>query len=116
MLSYKNSEKIIRNYAKEYKKFKIIDLKGIDLLKDNMLSENVVSYIDSENKYTYYYSVQSKIELILDLLDWDCATFLKKEFFDFNINKTWWYSYYSRSTYYRLKKKYMNQFLELFYA
>ena len=42
--------------------------------------------------------------------------FLKKEFFDFNINKTWWYSYYSRSTYYRLKKKYMNQFLELFYA
>ena len=40
----------------------------------------------------------------------------KKEFFGFNQDKTWWFNYYSRSTYYRLKKKYMNDFLGLFYA
>ena len=79
-----------------------------------LVGDNVV--IDSENKYTYYYSLQNKIESILELLDWECSMFLKKEFFGFNQDKTWWFNYYSRSTYYRLKKKYMNDFLGLFYA
>ena len=116
MLSYKDSEKIIRKYANEYNKSKIIELQGIKLIKENTISEKFNTYIDSENKYTYYYSLQTKIEYILNQLDWDCSTFIKKEFFDFNRKKYWWGTYYSRSTYYRLKKKYMNDFLRLLYA
>lgn len=116
MLSYRDSEEIIRKYANEYNKSKIIEIRGLDLLKENLISENFNSYVDSENKYTYYYSLQTKIESVLSKLDWDCAFFMKKEFFDPNRKKLWWGCYYSRSTYYRLKKKYMNEFLRLLYA
>lgn len=116
MLTYKASEQIIKKYASEYKKFKIIDLKGIEAINEKLIGESVVSYIDSKNKYTYYYSLKTKIESVLELLDWECSMFLKQEFFNYNNDKYWWYNYYSRSTYYRIKRKYMNNFLGLFYA
>jgi hypothetical protein len=116
MLPFKSSDKIMKEYATEYKKFKIIDLKGLDILTGSGVSEGVCNYIDSKNKYTYYYSLQTRIESVLELLDWECSMFLKKEFFGYNNNKFWWQNYYSRSTYYRLKKKYMDNFLVLFYA
>ena len=72
--------------------------------------------MDSENKYTYYYSLQTKIDNVLDRLDWDCSNFIKNEFFSLNYRSNWWMNYYSRSTYYRLKKKSMNEFLSLLYA
>ena len=72
--------------------------------------------MDDEKKYTYYYLIQNKIERVLQQLDWECSMFLKREFFDSNRKKSWWGGYYSRSTYYRLKKKYMHDFLRLLYA
>lgn len=116
MSTYKDKDKIMKEYAREYKKFKIVDLKGIDVLHGSLVGENVSNYIDSENKYRYYYSLQNKIESVLEMLDWECSMFLKKEFFGYNQDRTWWYNYYSRSTYYRLKNKYMNDFLGLFYV
>lgn len=116
MLSYKDSERIIKQYAFEYNKSKIIEIRGLDILKNNIISENVINYIDSKNKYTYYYSLQNKIENVLENLDWECSSFLKREFFDSGKKPMWWGGYYSRSTYYRLKKKYMNDFLRMLYA
>jgi hypothetical protein len=104
MLSYKDSDEIIRKYANEYNKSKIIDLMGIKLINNDVLGEKANCYIDSENKYTYYYSLQTKIEAVLSNLDWDCSTFIRKEFFEPNRKNMWWSGYYSRSTYYRLKK------------
>ena len=57
----------------------------MDLLKEDFISENFSKYMDTKNKYTYYYSLQSKIDNILDKLDWDDSNFLKKEFFNNNV-------------------------------
>ena len=54
----------MKEYATEYKKFKIIDLKGLDILTGSGVSEGVCNYIDSKNKYTYYYSLQTRIESV----------------------------------------------------
>jgi len=116
MLSYRDSERIIKQYAFEYNKSKIIETKGLDILRNKLVSEKIQNYIDSQNKYTYYYSLQNKIESILEKLDWECSVFLKREFFDSSRKPMWWGGYYSRSTYYRLKKKYMDEFLRLLYA
>ena len=115
MATFKDKENIIRKFADEYKKSKIIELKGLDLLNQNLVSEGFNKYIDTKNKYTYYYSLQSKIDQVLDKLDWDSSNFLKKEFFNNSIRSDWWMNYFSRSTYYRLKKKSMQKFLELLY-
>lgn len=116
MATFRDKENIIKNFAKEYKKSKIIELKGLDLLKEDSISENYSEYMDTKNKYTYYYSLQSRIDNVLDKLDWEESDFLRKEFFNNNIYNNWWMNYYSRSTYYRIKKKCMQKFLELLYA
>ena len=53
MLTFKESENIIKKYAKEYKKSKIIEIRGLDLL-DDLIKDPDISYGDSENKYRYY--------------------------------------------------------------
>ena len=115
MTTFKDKENIIKNFAREYKKSKIIELRGAELLREDIICERFNKYMDTKNKYTYYYSIQSKIDNILDKLDWEDSNFLKKEFFNNNIHSNWWMNYYSRSTYYRMKKKCMQRFLELLY-
>ena len=113
---FKNQEMIIRKFANEYNKSKIIELHGLDVIKNDLIRESVAHYMDSENKYTYYYSLQTKIDSVLEKLNWECRNFIKNEFFTSNYKNNWWMNYYSRSTYYRLKKKCMNEFLGLLYA
>lgn len=115
MLSFKDKEKIIEKYAKEYKKSKIIEIKGLELL-DDLVKDPDVSYGDSENKYRYYYSLQTKIDWVLDKLDNETSTFIRMEFFTSNYRQDWWMNFYSRSTYYRMKKKSMEKFLGMLYA
>jgi hypothetical protein len=115
-MSFKDKEAIIRRFANEYNKSKIIEIKGLELLNGQMVCEGEVNYIDSIDKYTYYYSLQTKIECILDKLDWEYSSFMKKEFFTNHYYPYWWVNYYSRSTYYRIKRKSMEQFLGLLYA
>lgn len=115
-MTFKDKDAVIRKYAREYNKSKIIELKGLDLLNSDIVCQGEENYIDSKNKYVYYYSLQTKIDCILDKLDWDSSSFLKKEFFCENRRNDWWVNYYSRSTYYRLKKKSMEKFLGLLYV
>lgn len=113
--TFKENDLLIRKYANEYNKSKIIELKGLDLLKNDIVSESSATYIDTKNKYTYYYSLQTKIDFILDKLDWEYSNFIRKEYFSNNYRPGWWNNYYSRSTYYRLKNKSMKMFLGLLY-
>lgn len=115
-MTFKDKECLIRKYANEYNKSKIIEIKGIELLNSDIVGEKVENYIDSRNKYTYYYSLQTRIDMILDKLNLEYSNFIRKEFFTNNYRNDWWINYYSRSTYYRLKKKSMEQFLGLLYA
>lgn len=114
-MTFKDREAIIRRYATEYNKSKIIEIRGIDLLKKDGISDSCSNYMESRDKYLYYYSLQLKIDSILEKLDWDASVFMKKEFFCGNYRNDWWINYYSRSTYYRLKKKFMEMFLRLLY-
>ena len=113
--TFKENELLIRKYANEYNKSKIIELKGLDLIKKDVVCERGETYIDTQNKYTYYYSLQTKIDFVLDKLDWEDSNFIKKEFFSNNYKSGWWINYYSRSTYYRLKNRAMKMFLGLLY-
>lgn len=112
---FKEKENLIRAYAKEYNKSKIIEIGGLSLLNKDRVNDTCDVYIDTQNKYTYYFSLQNKIDIIIDMLDWEMADFIKKEFFSNNYKKNWWMNYYSRSTYYRLKNRSMNEFLGLLY-
>ena len=113
---FKNKEKLIRKIASDYQKSKIIELKGVELLKKDSISEGVSSYMNTPVKYQYYYDLQTKIDYILERLEWEYSVFLKREFFNCVNKHEWWYNYYSRSTYYRKKNKAMNMFLGLMYA
>lgn len=115
-MTFKSKEDIIRKYAQEYNKSKIIEMEGTKLLNKEIVGESENLYFESREKYHYYYQLQTKIDYILDKLDWDTSVFLKKEFFTGSYKPNWWINYYSRSTYYRFKKKSMNEFLELLYA
>lgn len=115
MLTFKDREKIIKKYANEYNKSKIIELKGVSLINDE-IHDSEANYADTENKYRYYYSLQTKIDLVLERLDLETSDFIRREFFNGHYRKNWWMNYYSRSTYYRIKKKSMEDFLGLLYA
>lgn len=115
-MSFKDREALIREVASEYNKSKIIEIKGVGLLSKDVVGEKQENYIDSKDKYLYYYSLQNRIDYVLEKLDLECSEFIKKEFFSNRHSNNWWINYYSRSTYYRLKKKSMERFLGLLYA
>ena len=106
----------MRKFAKDYQKSKIIELRGVDLLNKCVVSDKDTKYMNNKIEYDQYYSLQTRIECILDNLGYECSDFLKKEFFCCGYRSNWWENYYSRSTYYRLKNKAMDEFLGLIYA
>ena len=113
-LTFKDRENIIRRYGNDYKKSKLIELNGLELLYNNIVSEKN-GCLDGEAEYQYYYGLQTKIDRILDKMDYESANFIRYEFLSNNYKSDWWMNYFSRSTYYRMKKKSMNNFLELLY-
>jgi hypothetical protein len=114
-LTFKDKEKIIKKFANEYNKSKVIETRGLNLFDDRIKDENLI-YCDTENKYRYYYSLQNKIDTVFENLDYETATFIKMEFFTSQYKNNWWMNYYSRSTYYRIKKRSMESFLGYLYA
>lgn len=114
-LTFRDKDRIIKKFAKEYMKSKIIEHRGLELFND-VVKEPEICYSSTPNEHLYYYSLQTKIDNVLDILDWESASFLKNEFFDSRHKTNWWMNYYSRSTYYRVKKKAMESFLGLLYA
>lgn len=115
VLTFKERENIIRRYGNDYKKSKIIEIKGLDILAQNSVFEKESLYMNLE-KYQYYYALQDRIDRILEQMDYDHANFIKQEFLSNNYRSDWWMSFFSRSTYYRIKRKSMDCFLELMYA
>ena len=114
-LTFKDKESIIRKFANEYHKSKVVEIKGLNLI-DSVIKDSDYCYCDTENKYRYYYSLQTKIDSVFDNMDYETSTFIKMEFFTKHYKSNWWMNYYSRSTYYRLKKKSMESFLGFLYA
>ena len=59
------------------------------------------------------YSDQMTFEFILDCLSMESKVIIEKEFIE-RVGKDWWIDYYSRSTYYRLKTRAMEETLFYF--
>lgn len=60
---------------------------------------------------SYYYSLHDLVMNAMKKLNDEERRMIENEYF-FN-DRSWWYEYYSRSTYYRLKKQSMIKFLDI---
>lgn len=66
-------------------------------------------------KEEFYKKIKSKVDYILMHMERELSMIIYNEYFSKKV-ENWWIYYFSRSTYYRLKNKAMNDFLEWWYA
>lgn len=98
-LEYRSKEIILLELASIYKKYKF----RIDL------NDNYYSIKEGEPIESYYRYVRV-IDLIISKLSSDTKIIILNDFFEDRDNK-WYLEYFTKSTYYRLKKKAVNEFI-----
>lgn len=110
------NEVIVKNFRQKDLCIKRISLeyKKVKYLRDNslMICEDGVS---SGKTIKYYQDLKVKYEYILLQMGEDLSRVIYNEYLLGN-NKEWWIFYYSKSTYYRMKHKAIDLFLEWWYA
>ena len=85
------------------------------------VSENIKNYTTEKEEFylgknlDYYTSLKEKVDYILLQMDKELSKVIYNEYLLSN-NSNWWIYMYSKSTYYRMKNKAMNLFLEWWYA
>jgi len=106
---FKQKNLIIKKLGIDYKKIK--NLEGNSLL----ICEDEENYLEYKKDLTYYNDLKNKVDYILMQMDKELSQIIYNEFFS-NKVENWWMYYFSRSTYYRIKNKAMDNFLEWWYA
>lgn len=106
---FKQKDLIIKRISIDYKKMNMLEL---DLLRIN---ESYTKYLEDEKDDSYYKRVRGKVDYIMSQLDEPLKVLLCNDYFSPSV-VNWWIYYYSKSTYYRLKNKAMDAFLEWWYA
>ena len=104
--SFKHKDSTIKKISINYKKCR--------LLEDN----NIVCESEEDNylvKEDLYKMIKSKVDFILMHMERELSMIIYNEYFSRKVDN-WWIYYFSRSTYYRLKNKAMDNFLEWWYA
>lgn len=100
----KHTEEIAHLYFKALSDIKG-DVERVDLIMEN--NSKIERYAKDELNYLYLL----KIEKAFRLLDVDSQKIINNDFF-YNNYKFWWLELYSTSTYYRLKRNAIAQFLD----
>lgn len=108
-IKFKQKNLIIKKIGIDYKKIKNLNNNSL------MICEKEEEYIFSKKDINYYNDLKSKVDYILLQMDKDLSQIIYNEFFSSKI-ENWWMYYFSRSTYYRMKNKAMDCFLEWWYA
>ena len=108
-MNFKQKNLIIKQIGRDYKKNKFAN-NAILLVR-----EEEASYLENKKNKNYYNELKNKIDYILLQMDTNLSQIIYNEFFS-NKNEGWWMYYYSKSTYYRLKNKAMDSFLEWWYV
>lgn len=114
-----SSEKKLKEIALNYKKNLSICMKNNDYDEPKLmvfdsafevqkLYANVANNEEAKEKKEIL-----RVNFVLASLERKMATIIWKEYF-FPIEKFWWMRYYSRSTFYRLRKKAIEEFLCLY--
>ena len=103
----KQKELVVKKIGMDYKKIKFYESNSSMICENN--SENL------KEKLEYYYNLKDNVYYILLQLDDSLSKVIYNEYLT-RKKDDWWIYYYSRSTYYRLRKKAINIFLEWWYA
>lgn len=88
-----------------YKMIKAVSRKYFMSFNQIVLNRNIITE-DSEEEIEFL----TKVEIAYNELNDEGKRFINSEFF-FNEPKGWWIGYYSRSQFFKLKKKYSLEFM-----
>jgi len=105
---FKQKDLIIKKIGMAYRKVEIVGL-GVSTVR-----EEDTLYL-APKKENYYSEVKMKVDYILSQLDEQLSKIIYNEYM-VSKKQNWWMYFYSKSTYYRLKNKAMDSFLEWWYA
>ena len=107
--NFKEKEHAVKRLSMDYKKIKFLERNSLMICEDEG-----VAFSTSKNM-TYYYDLKSKVDYILLQMEEHLSKFIFNEYFSNKIDN-WWMYQYSKSTYYRVKHKAVDSFLEWWYA
>ncbi len=107
--NFKQKTAIIEKIAMEYKKIKYLGENSL------LICEEEANYLKEKKDLSYFNDLKTKIDYILFQMDEELSKIIYNEFFS-SKSGNWWIYYYSKSTFYRLKNKAMDLFLEWWYA
>lgn len=111
--SFKIQCNYIAQYGKEYIRVKLL-MANHDLLHDMVQEkENIYSLVDIKNDISISYCENyiTYIDNILNSMECEYSRIIQNEFFS-KKDHSWWYGVYSKSTFYRLKRKAVAEFLQ----
>lgn len=107
--NFKQKDSIIKEIGKEYKKTKFFCSGAYFICEEESI------YLRENKSIQYYKELKDKVDYILMQLDEELAKVIFNEYLSKKVDN-WWMYYYSKSTFYRLKNKAMNHFLEWWYV
>lgn len=123
-LTFKEKQATLEQVFQQYQRAKVklycleqanfypqIDYAAVRDRSQKYQTGNMISKLNEriENKEELQ-KVITAFECILDSLSTDSQLIIKKEFME-HASSDWWYSYYAKSTYYRMKTKAMEEML-----
>ena len=103
--NFKEKDLFIKKIGIEYKKIQLLEKRPL------LVCEGSEDYLEAKKEDGYYFSLKEKVDYILKQMDENLSKIIYNEFFSARV-ENWWMYYYSKSTYYRLKNKAMDSFLE----
>ena len=106
---FKQKDEFIKKIGMEYRKFKFFEFEYLSIREDETV------YLERKKDKNYYSDLKNKVDYILEQLDEQSTRIIYSDYL-VNSCDNWWIYFYSKSTYYRLKNKAMNLFLEWWYA
>ena len=121
-LSFKEEKEKMQHIADDYKKSLVVSSENyISFVRELRVNEDSKNYgmahnCISDEKINYYTKLKFVVESVLDLLSKESERILRAEFFEKMENSNWWQKFYSRTTFYRNKRKAMNEFFNFFYS
>lgn len=104
---FKQKDEIIKKIGIEYRKVRFLEFNSLTI------KEESAGYLEKSSNY--YSELKIKVDYILMQMDEQSSKIILNEYLTARTDN-WWIYYYSKSTYYRLKNKAMNCFLEWWYA
>ena len=106
---FKQKDLIIRKIGIDYKKIMFSHAESF------VVCESEEEYLNNKKDIEYYNNLKDKVDYILLHMDKNLSKVIYNEYLSSN-SDNWWIYYYSKSTYYRMKNKAMDNFLEWWYA